>query len=79
MQETTLNELSIGDQAIITDFAAAELSFRRKLLALGVMPGAKVCIIRRAPLGDPIQITIRGTSLALRSHEAATIHARPIV
>lgn len=48
-------------------------SFRRKLLALGVTPGAQLEVVRFAPLGDPMEIKIRGFSLSLRKHEAQVI------
>lgn len=79
MTATTLDKIQVGDQAIITDFTATEVHFRRKLLAFGIMPGAQIKVIRHAPLGDPIQIQVRGTSVALRKHEAETIKARQLI
>ncbi len=43
---------------------------RRKLMDLGLLPGTKVKIIRRAPLGDPIEISVKGYQLSLRTCEA---------
>lgn len=45
----------------------------RRLMEMGVVPGAPVRVIKRAPLGDPIEIKIRGYNLALRKSEAETI------
>ncbi|MDK2778612.1 MAG: ferrous iron transport protein A [Pseudomonadota bacterium] len=69
----TLDQLSIGTRARITGFTDTEANFRRKLLALGVMPGAQIEVRRYAPLGDPIQIQLRGASISLRKQEASII------
>ncbi len=45
----------------------------RRLMEMGVLPGAPVRVVRAAPLGDPIQISIRNYQLALRRVEAQTI------
>ena len=44
-----------------------------RLRELGLTPGAKVTMVRRAPFGEPIEITVRGSHLAMRNHEAADI------
>jgi ferrous iron transport protein A len=46
---------------------------RRRLVEMGATPGARVEVIRRAPLGDPIQIALRGSALTLRREDAAEI------
>lgn len=45
----------------------------RRLMEMGVVPGAPVRVIKSAPLGDPIEIRVRGYHLALRRAEAETI------
>ena len=76
--QLTLDQLTAGSLATIEGFQSipsqsASHSFRRKLLALGVTPGAELEVIRFAPLGDPMEIKIRGFSLSLRKHEAEII------
>ena len=66
MTFTTLDQIFPGNRARIVGFTSVETNFRRKLLALGIMPGAEVEIRRTAPLGDPIQIQLRGASVSLR-------------
>lgn len=78
MSHSTLDQIDVGNTAIITDFAATETNFRRKLLALGLMPGATVMVVRRAPMGDPIQLKMRGASVTLRKQEAANIKAKTL-
>jgi len=69
----TLDQLSIGTHARIVGFTETENNFRRKLLALGIMPGAQIEVRRFAPLGDPMQIQLRGSSISLRKQEASII------
>ena len=73
MLTTTLDQVAVGQQARIISFSTTESHFRRKLLALGVMPGAVVEVRRLAPLGDPMQIQLRGASVSLRKQEASTL------
>ncbi len=44
--------------------------YSAQLMRLGLVPGTEVTVIRRAPLGDPLEVRLRGYSLALRPHEA---------
>ena len=45
----------------------------KRLMEMGIVPGAPVSVVRAAPLGDPIEIRVRGYHLALRRNEARTI------
>ena len=55
-----------------------ERSFRRRLLELGLLPGTVVEIIRMAPLGDPLEISLRGSRLSIRREEAAQVRIKPV-
>ncbi|MFT5583596.1 MAG: ferrous iron transport protein A [Cognaticolwellia sp.] len=55
-----------------------ERSFRRRLLELGLLPGTVVEIIRVAPLGDPMEISLRGSRLSIRREEAAQVRIKPL-
>ena len=75
--EVKLSELKPGDHAeIISVKALGEI--RRRLLDLGVTKGLKLKVIRRAPLGDPIEISFRGCHLTLRLEEADNIQVTKI-
>jgi Fe2+ transport system protein FeoA len=50
----------------------------RRLLDLGFVPGTRVRVLRRAPLGDPTVYELRGTQLCLRRSEAARVWVRPL-
>ncbi|MBN1489672.1 MAG: ferrous iron transport protein A [Phycisphaerae bacterium] len=68
----TLNELDAGQSATVTRIAGRG-AIRQRLMDMGVMRGTQVRVERRAPLGDPIQIAIKGYYLAIRSAEAQFI------
>lgn len=69
----TLGELKIGDRARVAGYAIDDPGYRHQLLALGLTPGAELDVVRLAPLGDPMQIRVRGSSLFLRKADAAVI------
>ncbi|WP_221796830.1 FeoA family protein [Oceanobacter mangrovi] len=75
---TSLDQAAIGSVVRVTGFAATEAQFRRKLLSLGVVPGAELTVCRVAPLGDPIQIQLKGRSVSLRKSEAAILQVEGI-
>lgn len=64
------SDLKPGDKIRLTHYGQTDVSYRRRLLALGVTCGVEARVIRRAPLGCPLQIDVRGTSLILRVDEA---------
>lgn len=67
----TLKELEPGQCGIVTGFAGSEPPDR--LLEMGLLSGTRVEVIRYAPLGDPIDLKVRGYHLSIRKHEAAMI------
>lgn len=69
---TTLNALPHGTEARVVS-VEGESAVARRLMEMGVVPGAPVCVIKAAPLGDPIEVRVRGYHLALRRAEAQTI------
>ena len=68
----SLDILPIGAQARVTGVSGTG-AVARRLIEMGVVPGAPVRVIKAAPLGDPIEIRVRGYHLALRRTEAQTI------
>ncbi len=69
-----LSELKKGQTGIIDSFTDYELSL--KLLEMGCIPGELIELIRIAPFGDPIAISVSGYMLSMRKEEAATIRVR---
>jgi len=68
----TLDKLKPGDSGFIT-YVGGEGALRRRLLEMGLIPNTKVEVQKLAPMGDPIQICLRGYCLTLRKEEAAKI------
>ncbi len=67
-----LSEFNIGERGIILS-VEGEKRIRRRLFDMGVTPGTEILLRKKAPLGDPIEISIRGYELTLRNAEAACI------
>lgn len=59
-----------GDRVRLASFGDTNLHYRRRLLSLGITRGIELSVIRVAPLGCPVQVEVRGTSLALRKEDA---------
>lgn len=70
--EKKLNDFSIGETGVITN-VLGEGRIRRRLFDMGVTPGATVTLVKKAPLGDPIEVTIRNYKLTLRKTEAELV------
>ena len=68
----TLDKLDIGHPAVITT-VGGEGNLRLRLLDMGLIPRTRVKITRRAPMGDPIELQVRGYSLTLRLEDAALV------
>lgn len=64
--------LPVGVEARVTSVNGSS-AVARRLMEMGVVPGAPVRVIKTAPLGDPLEIRVRGYHLALRRTEAQTI------
>ncbi|ODR95264.1 iron transporter FeoA [Methyloceanibacter stevinii] len=74
-----LRGLSVGDRASVIGFNEGAQHYRQKLLAMGLTPGTEISVVRVAPLGDPVEIKVRGFSLSLRKHEADALKIERIV
>ena len=69
---TPLTEVSAGISCTIAQIDAPPEN-RPRLMELGLVPGTKVELVRFAPLGDPVEIRVRGYHLSLRKHEAVHV------
>jgi Fe2+ transport system protein FeoA len=74
---STLAELPIGTDAIVQAMPTGRSCLTR-LREMGIVPGTRVRVTRRAPLGEPIEISVRGSQLSMRNHEAAFIAIAPV-
>lgn len=70
--EKTLNNFSVGEEGMVKR-VSGEGRIKRRLFDMGITPGAIVYLRKKAPLGDPLEVTIRGYELTLRKNEAENI------
>jgi ferrous iron transport protein A len=71
-----LTSVALGTTATVTEIKLPPES-RPRLMEMGLLVGTPVELVRFAPLGDPVEIRIRGYNLTLRKHEAERIFVRP--
>jgi len=70
--EKTLNLFEVGEHGTVKS-VTGEGKIKRRLFDMGITPGADVLMRKKAPLGDPIEITVRGYELSLRKADAEMI------
>ncbi len=69
----SLGSLKVGESARVLTLGSADRRYREKLLAFGLTPGTVVSVERVAPLGDPLELRVRGFALSLRRGEADAV------
>ena len=67
-----LSDFTVGERGTIVK-VSGEGRIRRRLFDMGITPQADVVMRKKAPLGDPIEVTVRGYELTLRKAEAACV------
>jgi Fe2+ transport system protein FeoA len=75
-RERPLDRLAPGERGVIARLDC-DPAIARRLMELGLVPGTSVLMVRRAPLGDPLELSARGMHLSLRRSEACLIHVSP--
>ena len=71
-KETTLDKFQIGNKGLVIS-VLGEKKVKRRLFDMGITPGVEIYLRKKAPLGDPIEITVRGYELTLRKDEALNV------
>lgn len=71
-----LAELKAGARAVVRH-VSGEPELLRRLMELGFVPGTPITLVRRAPMGDPIELRLRGTHFSIRTSEANRIDVDP--
>lgn len=71
-----LSELAVGASAVVREFPKTGAAFVR-LREMGLLTGTRVTLVRTAPLGDPLEIKVRGYHLTLRKSEAEHLIVEP--
>ena len=72
-QRKTLNDLSPGQSGIILSVGNQSGAVKRRLVDMGLTPGTRVKVTKVAPLGDPLEVSLRGYELSLRRADAEQI------
>ena len=68
----TLNETKIDERVKVVKING-ESAVKRRIMDMGITKGSEIFVRKVAPLGDPIEITVRGYELSIRKHDAANI------
>lgn len=68
----TVNDMKIGETAVVTGLGCSG-ALRRRIIDMGITPGAVVILRKAAPMGDPLEINVRGYELSIRRSEAKEI------
>ena len=77
-EEMTLNQLSVGDSCMIRRVGNQRGAVKRRLIDMGLTPGTVVRLVKVAPMGDPLEVSLRGYELSLRREDAAQIGVGPL-
>ena len=72
----TLSDIKIGESARILS-VGGDNALRRHLLDMGLTPGSVATLVKKAPMGDPLEIYIRGYELTIRKDDASRIEVEP--
>jgi Fe2+ transport system protein FeoA len=74
--DASLAGLPVGQRARVRSLAG-QGALRRRLMEMGVLPGTEVEVLRVAPLGDPLEVRVRGYSLSIRRDDARIVILEP--
>jgi Fe2+ transport system protein FeoA len=73
-----LGELTVGERGRVIGYQRGDRSYREKLLSMGLTPGTEFSVVRLAPLGDPVEINVRGYAVSLRKSEAQLLRVERV-
>jgi ferrous iron transport protein A len=69
----SLHDVAVGETGRVVGYGPGDRVYRGKLLAMGLTPGTEFTVTRYAPMGDPVEIEVRGFALSVRKDEAAML------
>jgi ferrous iron transport protein A len=75
MNNKTVEHLNVGESGIIGAITAPK-EIKRRLMDMGFTRGIQVNVVKRAPMGDPIEVNIRGYNLCIRKEQASNLQLR---
>lgn len=70
-----VSDMKIGQEAVITEVLGTG-ALRHRLLEMGLIPGTKIKLVKKAPFGDPIELNVRCFDLSIRKDDAKLINVR---
>lgn len=73
LMQSKLREMQVGETGKVSGYAKGASAYREKLLAMGLTLGTEIKVERIAPMGDPMEIQVRGFALSLRKDEASAL------
>lgn len=73
MIEITLNSMAPGERGTVARISAMTPNVRQRLMEMGLIKGTTIELVRYAPMGDPIEVKIKGYRLSLRREEAESV------
>lgn len=74
---TTLRDVKVGESATVAKLTGAG-ALKRRIMDMGLTKGTRVHVRKVAPLGDPLELTVRGYELSIRKDEAASIEVTDV-
>lgn len=74
---TTLRDIPVGGSAKVTKLTGTG-AVKRRIMDMGLTKGAEVKVVKVAPLGDPLQLNVRGYELSIRKDEAETVEVEAL-
>ena len=72
MNVIALSDMQVGDSGLV-EALQGRGNIQHRLVDMGVVKGTRITVVKKAPLGDPIEVKVKGCALALRMNEAAMI------
>ncbi len=76
--EVQLRDIPVGNRGEVAGYSKADRAYRDRLLAMGLTKGTPFTVVRVAPLGDPIELEVRGFRLSVRRAEADGLVVRSL-
>ena len=73
-----LKDMKCGESGKVAGYDTSDRNYRQKLLQMGLVRGVEFTLVRMAPLGDPVEISIRGSSITLRKVEADALEVERV-
>jgi len=73
-----IGDMRVGQTGRVTGYAGTDKAYRHKLLRMGLIKGTTFKLVRKAPMGDPVEVELRGFNLTLRKAEAEALDVETV-